>query len=281
MISLTDTQVPRPALQAERMQLFATEPPDYSDEYLAAVAKAFQMTPSFEDRGTRLVCEDLEAVLEVFVASSSLRWWRAALDTQPPSIARSLPKDDEAVRAADDFLRVHGLTHADGKVHDITRAVMRSGTEDKVESGEIEVNVNYRFQLNGFPVFGPGAKARVTMREGAEVWECYWFWRHVTPAEERTLITERRAMELLFATGMFDELGADAKAEFSEIALGYYALPPRETQGVLLPVYAIRGNVSTRYLPEYKFRKFVPAIEYDGDEAKRRRFGTTAVRKIF
>jgi len=50
--------------------------------------------------------------------------------------------------------------------------------------------------------------------------------------------------------------------------LGYYALPPRESQGALIPVYAFDGTVSTKALERNDFRRYVVAVQLTPEGAK-------------
>jgi hypothetical protein len=54
--------------------------------------------------------------------------------------------------------------------------------------------------------------------------------------------------------------------------LGLLCLPPTEPQGVLLPVYVLRGEVSTDMLPGQPFVAYVAAAELDEATAKRSRW---------
>jgi len=54
-----------------------------------------------------------------------------------------------------------------------------------------------------------------------------------------------------------------------DIALGYYALPPREIQACLIPVYQFKGFVSTEHLEKYEFTKHVIAVNVTADHLKR------------
>jgi regulatory protein YycI of two-component signal transduction system YycFG len=49
---------------------------------------------------------------------------------------------------------------------------------------------------------------------------------------------------------------------------GYYTLPPREYQGMLIPVYAIAGTVSTRILRRPDFVRYGLAEELAASEVK-------------
>ena len=62
-----------------------------------------------------------------------------------------------------------------------------------------------------------------------------------------------------------------ASVVFSDVRLGYFSLPPREYQGVLIPVYAFRGTVSTPVLERYDFVRYVVAVKFDREEVKRER----------
>ena len=48
----------------------------------------------------------------------------------------------------------------------------------------------------------------------------------------------------------------------------HHALPPRETQGALIPIYAFDGIASTKELRRYEFTRYVVAVRYTPEEAK-------------
>src|SRR5438309_5694657 len=70
----------------------------------------------------------------------------------------------------------------------------------------------------------------------------------------------------------FANLPEGAKVAVSSVQLGLLSLPPTETQGVLLPAYVLRGEVSTDMLPKYEFISYVAAADIDEADAKRHRW---------
>ena len=51
------------------------------------------------------------------------------------------------------------------------------------------MHVNYRHELDGLPIFGPGAKTRVTLGARGRVLEAYQFWRKAKKEGERPVIS--------------------------------------------------------------------------------------------
>jgi hypothetical protein len=105
------------------------------------------------------------------------------------------------------------------------------------------------------------------------VTKAYKFWRE--PSEGRTLDTIgfERAAERIRSHPTFRTLreGGKARVKFDSAALGYYALPARERQDMLVPVYRFEGAA---YGPEgeyYRFARHVVAVSFSPEEAKRNR----------
>ena len=146
------------------------------------------------------------------------------------------------------------------------------GPDARPVTRPVAVQVNFRFELDGLPVFGPGAKVQVTLGPDASLLECYRFWRR--PCEERhvAILPPEQAIERLRRDPAYAELPDDrARVVFDEVRLGYLALPPRELQGYLFPVYAFRGTVSTPELERYDHTRYVVAVDIQPEQIKRLR----------
>src|SRR4029453_4810931 len=156
------------------------------------------------------------------------------------------------------------------KVDSITQTTYARMTRRMKQPDErpLAVHVNYCYALEGLPVLGPGAKIQVTFAGGKKPAEMYAFWRSPRADTEIDLLPAGEAMELLRRDPQFEELGDDAHVDYTNPRLGYYALPPRETQGALIPVYAFDGIASTKELRRYEFTRYVVAVRYTPEEAK-------------
>ena len=257
----------------DRITFFRTPFPKLGDAKVAKLAEAHGMKAKPEDAGSRIVIRDRRATLELFRASDSVRW--STLDNGeaefvPNGGGPTLPDDDAAVKLAGAFLRERGISTKGAKVDSITQTTYARMTRRMKQPDErpLAVHVNYRYELEGLPVLGPGAKIQVTFAGGKKPAEMYAFWRSPRADTEIDLLPAGEAMELLRRDPQFEELGDDAHVDYTNPRLGYYALPPRETQGALIPIYAFDGIASTKELRRYEFTRYVVAVRYTPEEAK-------------
>jgi hypothetical protein len=257
----------------DRITFFRTPFPKLGDAKIAKLAEAHGMRAKPEDAGSRIVIRDRRATLELFRASDSIRWStleNGEAEFVPNGGGPTLPDDDAAVKLAGAFLRERGVSTKGAKVDSITQTTYARMTRRMKQPDErpLAVHVNYRYELEGLPVLGPGAKIQVTFVGGKKPAEMYAFWRSPRADTEIDLLPAGEAMELLRRDPQFEELGDDAHVDYTNPRLGYYALPPRETQGALIPVYAFDGIASTKELRRYEFTRYVVAVRYTPEEAK-------------
>jgi hypothetical protein len=257
----------------DRITFFRTPFPKLGDAKIAKLAEAHGMRAKPEDAGSRIVIRDRRATLELFRASDSIRWStleNGEAEFVPNGGGPTLPDDDAAVKLAGPFLRERGVSTKGAKVDSITQTTYARMTRRMKQPDErpLAVHVNYRYELEGLPVLGPGAKIQVTFAGGKKPAEMYAFWRSPRADTEIDLLPAGEAMELLRRDPQFEELGDDAHVDYTNPRLGYYALPPRETQGALIPVYAFDGIASTKELRRYEFTRYVVAVRYTPEEAK-------------
>jgi hypothetical protein len=92
----------------------------------------------------------------------------------------------------------------------------------------------------------------VTVGYDGQLVQAYRFARDATKVETRASIPPEEAFRRFAATEQFANLGRGAKVAVNSVQLGLLSLPPTETQGVLLPAYVLRGEVSTEMLPEIR-----------------------------
>jgi len=124
----------------------------------------------------------------------------------------------------------------------------------------VAYHVNYGFALEELPVLGPGAKLRVSF-EGTEVSEVFRFWRETVEDGFVTIgLTAEGAIDKLRTSSEFSKLPDEAITFEGEPRLGYYARPVGLEQTALVPVYEIRGVVSTALLDRYEFTRYVNAV---------------------
>lgn len=235
----------------------------------AACSMASQWSERFgvrarpQDMGARIIARDDESVLEYFVATGSLRWTAHANRKCEAEFQPRLPDEKEAVERAMVKLRELGLLHKAAAVHSVTDLELCIRKADGKEEAvwPIARQVNLRFKEGGLPFFGPGAKIQATVGEGGRTEELLYFWREADVAGEARTISADHLADILMRDESFAQLRpGEAKVQFHECQLGFYALPPREVQAFLMPVFAISGTVSTPALPRYDFMRYVPAV---------------------
>ena len=243
-------------------------------EEAAERARAFGVEGDPEDHGTALVVRDRAAAFELFAASDSLRFtgW-PGLDQRargrprgrrPRDGDREGPRHRRAARARRRSAQSSSVTHVELSRMD--------GPDARPETRPVAVQVNFRFELDGLPVVGPGAKAQVTFGTDESLLECYHFWRRLREARQMAVLEPEQAIERLRRDQAYAELPDDgARVVFDNVRLGYLALPPRELQGYLFPVYVFRGTLSTPELERYDHTRYVVAVDIQPEQIKRLR----------
>jgi hypothetical protein len=252
-----------------------TPRPEWDEARVAATLKAFNVDERerSDTGGARLVVRDTAGELEIFRTSDSLRWSLTDKRTEEPAEPVSLPEPQQARALAARALAERGLTHAGASVTSVTDSVhSRIGKGNVVLSRHpVARHVNYTYQVNGLPVFGPGAKMQVTFGDERRPAQIYSFWRE--PAGSRALpsIGYDRAVETIRQNRSFATMVTGGRAEviFDRVALGYYSFPAREVQGLLIPVYRFDGSVAIPELERpHVFTRYVTAIQLQAQDVK-------------
>jgi len=248
-------------------------------ELASKLAERFGVRARPQDMGARLIARDDQASLEYFVATGSVRW-----NTRPGQKSESefqprLPDEKGAVECAMAKLREFDLMHASAAVHSVTdlEYSFRKAGDKEDTTWPIARQVNMRFKESGLPFFGPGAKIQASVGDGGNVEEVLRFWREVDVSGEATTISPDYLTDILMRDKSFAQLRpGEATVEFHDCQLGFYALPPREVQGMFVPVFALSGTVSTPALPRYDFMRYVPAVSV----AAKNRAGMVTLRAV-
>jgi hypothetical protein len=265
-------EFPPVSVDRRQMQMLRTPLPSWDDDQVGRWSAAFGIRGKTRDAGSRLVMRDGRGTLEIFRASDSFRWARQTRETQEVGGKVSLPDERQATGLAQAYLRDRGLADDRAAITSVsyTELCRAERGEGDAAPMQIALHVNFSFTLDGLPVMGPGAKAQVTFDGSSRVREAYKFWREPIEAGHRRIVEPEAAIELLRGDDAFADLReGEARVTFHRIRLGYYALPPREVQGYLIPVYAFDGTVTTRQFERYDFTKHVVAVRVEPEEAKR------------
>ena len=244
----------------------------------AALAAKMQMKGSIVDEGALYLVRTDDAVLHHFHASDSMRWCRLPARGRSHKAVELDIRDDGKLRGiAEKYLSNLGLLDREAAFASVIfGGVEATGGETKEGSSTAtSAYVNFAYSFEGLPVVGPGATTQVEIGPGGTVASCYRFWRHVVRGKEpiqresRPLISWEAAQKVLRYDPAFAELKTEAKVVVDRARLAYMALPPREVQGVMFPIYEMRGSVTTRDFKKMPFRRYVVAIDYSTEDLKK------------
>jgi hypothetical protein len=252
-----------------RAPLFITPPAVWDREVVADLARRSAIDGDVVDRGLWLVVQDERASLEIYQASHSLRYGVVHADGEPRH--KEAIDADRARSIADGWVSEFGPANARFDVHSITEAELLVSTRegDEPERFVTAVQVNYMFAVGELPVIGSGGKMQVAVDSQGEITGAYRFWREPRSKGAVRVMPAEQAFERFSRAELFRELSDDtARAEVTEVSLGYFALPPTEPQSVLLPAYEFRGVLSTALHPHHEFIAHLPAAAVKPVELK-------------
>jgi hypothetical protein len=268
---VADFVFPKSGPTRATVPLLRTKPPTWTEKAELALAERFGVKAKFRDAGSRHVFTDRASELEIFQASDSLRWTRADSAKSEFGSEAEVRPDADIIKAASAFARQVRLLPKGAETGELgeTLAMRWSSGKRKEdpESRRITRQVNYRMSAEGLPLMGPGAKAQISVGPAGVV-ECYRFWRDFEVSGERAVLALEEAQDRFRADPAYSDL-AKGVVIIDGIDLGYYALPPREPQGYLIPAFAFHGHIETEALPRYDFTRYVVAVDYKADEVKR------------
>jgi len=247
---------------------------DWTEDRLKKTIRIFEMDEKErqDDSGPRLVVRSTTSELEIFRTSDSLRWSMIDKRNEEPAEPVKLPDDQVAIRRANAFLDQRGL--ADARAHEVSVTQShhsRIGRGNKVLINHpVAAHVNYMFQIDGLPVFGPGAKMQVTFTNEEPPVQTYKFWREPLKGKTLKTISYDQAVDLIRRHPTFATMVRAGKARvvFDRAQLGYYAFPARERQGMLIPVYRFDGTVHGPEGERYEFSRHVVAVALSPEDAK-------------
>lgn len=264
-----------PELPKDRLEisLYRTLDPAIDGEFIKKYAQVFQVMGKAKNTGSRNIVEDQSGVLEIFEASGSIWWTSKTRIKSEPRKSVQFPPEEEAISRANTYLAAMGLTDKQANTVSVTYTETFYLRDEQKEPQKAITNqhINYVFRLDGLPVWGPGAKIQVTYGSDDQVTEVLKFWRE--PKKEQNkhkLIPVEKAVKIFQTDDAFSDLSIKtANVKVDEISLGYYALPPREVQACLIPVYRFKGFVSTERLERYDFAMHVIAVDLTADLLKK------------
>jgi hypothetical protein len=264
-----------PVFRANGFESLSSRDRGYQENFskrIRAATSAFGMKGDESQEGERVVLRNSGQSLEMYRASDSL-WWtdHDLLDHDQLSSRLKLPSDSEARKLAGAELRRVKLPVTEASVWKVTPIECAvASAKGRPKSSVTAVDVNYRFSLADFPVFGPGAKIKVTLVEKGQIGQVIYFWRRAKRDGVVVILTPQEALERFQHDPSFYRIQkTEAVVEIHSMQLGYYAASPGDFQRFYIPVYAIDATVRTRELPSYRFRRYVVAVNKPTEQTKR------------
>lgn len=154
------------------------------------------------------------------------------------------PPEETAIAIAEVFLSELGLFRVEFSLRDLLfgKCAVRDIGTNETETAIHHWDVMFSSELPSceqqeiIPVYGPGAKIRVSIGDEGEVIGLHYVWREVEPLETYPAITEDEAIEIFK-----EKLGGEP--EELEVKLGYYAESEFTEQDFLQPYYIFDGTV--------------------------------------
>lgn len=238
---------------------------------LNELKEIFKLRIKPKDFGESVVFSEKTFELELFRASDSI-WWehnRLAYRELVPENSK-LPEKNVAITQSEKYIQKFNVDAKHSKYSHISysKLIKFNKKSQKKEKWNTEINVNYLFKLNGFPVEGPGAKMQASFVERKKLCEFYFFWRDPKKDTKLPILNPDKALEIFCKDAAFRQLSAsNASVKIHAIEFVYYALPPLEIQNYYLPAYKIDGTVTTQY-HEHHFANYLFAIDLSTEEMK-------------
>lgn len=245
----------------------------FREDLSRRMRKIFGITGKMKELGDRIVYQNQSRSLQLYEASDSFWFQDEDLTaSEDRKLSKRLPDEKKSRELATAFLKQNELLLPGAYIHSqsFTTVVVDKGKGSEPEEYNTEVHVNLRYTCNDLPVFGPGAKTRVSMVDSKTTSAVYHFWREPRPVQDaRELISPELALEVFSKNFRFAKLKEDsAKVSIKSMELGYYAMSPTDMQRFLLPVYKLKGTVSTRDFPRYDYQHYIVAVKYTGDDIR-------------
>ncbi|AXG69158.1 hypothetical protein KORDIASMS9_01377 [Kordia sp. SMS9] len=250
---------------------------DYADYVMKRVEflrSNFKTEGELRDLGEQLIIKNEKEALEIYTASDSF-WWtdRVNAFSENRKLSENLPDRDEATKNAVQLLEKLKIDTQFMKLQSVTNniaAFSRSPKDEKGEQYPTSVNINFSYELDGFPLFGSGAKTQVSYVTKDQSVEVLHFYRTPKQAGKIAIISPEEALQQVLDNSRFATIKEQGKSsgEITDVSLGYYTADPTDLQRYLLPVYKVQGNVSTPLLENYEFNLYVIAAKESQDKAK-------------
>ena len=202
------------------------------------------------------------------------------------NVTSKCKRKDEAIQNAERLLEKLKIDTQFIKLHSVSNTIAASSKSPKDEKGEqfpTSVNVNFNYELDGLPLFGSGAKTQVSYINNDQAVEILHFYRTPKQDGKTEVITPEKAVQQVVDNYRFAQLKDSERntGEITDVTLGYFTASPTDLQRYLVPVYKVKGSVSTPALENYEFNLFVIASTESQDMAKRKGQTNQALETVF
>jgi len=257
---------PEPRSVPDEITLYTTAPPDWQPDAVSDLARQFDVTGEVVDRGLWFVLSNGRSALEVYQASHSYRFSRLDIDAEARDGDTQEVERERALAIAERMVQTMAPDESRWDVNSVTNQEVLIAERDAKEPrlSVTGLQVNYTFSLGDLPLLGPGAKMQVAVGPTGDVTGAYRFWREPNATETASTIPQDVALERFSRSNLFADLSDEtARAEVTEVRLGYFSMPPTEIQAALVPAYEVRGVLATEMHPHYEFVSYVAALEMD------------------
>jgi hypothetical protein len=252
------------------VKIFRTPLPQRDSELVVRQAASLGVRGRLQEDARWSIIRDRTSILQVFAASRCLRWTRLSRSGGEPAREVELPTQEDAPGLAESFLREQGLEHdlASFRSLSFTTLTRTEEGQDTPVEYPVALHVNFGFELDELPVFGPGAKIQVTFNGPDTVGQILWFWRDVEEDRVLDILAPDLAADLLRRSVAPDGVQDAVRIVLAPPRLGYYALSPHEAQRYLIPAYEFEGSILTDDRETYRFIRYVASVQVEADEVK-------------
>lgn len=224
-------------------------------------ASMFNMKSKFIDYGERLLLKNNKFNLFVYKQSDSFLLYPQNFNINYPKKKINLPTKEEACQIAINYLKELKLTNEYAEI--TTVKYTKVASLKSLESPSLlAINIIFSFNIDHIPAMGPGAKIKVTIIQDGKINGLVYFWRDISKEDDTIgVISPKEALKRFKADKSFNQLNPETDSVIiKNIQFGYYSLSPTDYQRYLIPVYALKGSVETKYA-NYNFVDYIVAAK--------------------
>ena len=219
-----------PALDVPaEVPVLEVRPPEWTLGAATELARGMHIAASAVDAGLWMLARDDRAALEVYRASSSFRYSRLDLDGEGRDGIVDAPDRGRALGVGQEWISQYEPDGVRAELHSVTeREVLRiSQHPDEVREAVVGLDVNFRFSLEGLPLFrarSESASVGASFRRG---YGCISLLARRPRCRCGSYRADRNDVERFASSPLFIDLTDDvARAHIDSARFGWVALPP-------------------------------------------------------